>query len=230
MKPAATHSRVERRLTTPRAAAIAGLLFALLFTASLVPIRIAIPDGPLADAEWSRAQVRNIELAIGLTPFAGIAFLWFMGVVRDRLGAQEDQFFATVFFGSGLLFVAMIFAASALAGSTLTLLPQLSDTAEMSDAFLLGRAAMFQIMNVYAIKMAGVFMLSLSTIWMRTGVMPRFFAFVTIALALVLLVAINFSLWIVLLFPAWVACISLTILYLNLRRRAGTGADGLDPG
>jgi hypothetical protein len=27
-----------------------------------------------------------VSLALGLLPFAGIAFLWFIGVVRDRLG------------------------------------------------------------------------------------------------------------------------------------------------
>jgi hypothetical protein len=40
---------------------------------------------------------------------AGIAFLWFIGVIRDHLGDREDRFFATVFLGSGLLFVAMLF-------------------------------------------------------------------------------------------------------------------------
>ncbi len=36
-----------KRLTTPKAAAIAGILFALLFTASIVLIRISLPTGPL---------------------------------------------------------------------------------------------------------------------------------------------------------------------------------------
>ena len=49
-------------------------------------------------------------MGLYLVPFAGIAFLWFIGVVRDRIGEREDKFFATVFFGSGLLFVAMLFA------------------------------------------------------------------------------------------------------------------------
>ena len=60
-----------------------------------------------------------MSLALGLLPFAGIAFLRFIGVVRDRLGPLEDQFFATVFFGSGLLFLAMAFVSAALAGGIL---------------------------------------------------------------------------------------------------------------
>ncbi len=56
-------------------------------------------------------------MALNLVPFAGVAFLWFIGVLRDRLGQQEDRFFATVFFGSGLLFLAMLFAAAAVIGA-----------------------------------------------------------------------------------------------------------------
>ena len=48
-----------------------------------------------------------------LMPFAGIAFLWFIGVVRDGFGSFEDKFFSTVFIGSGLLFLAMMFVSSA---------------------------------------------------------------------------------------------------------------------
>ena len=48
-----------------------------------------------------------------MAPFAGIAFLWFIGVLRNRVGALEDQFFSTVFLGSGLLFVASLFASAA---------------------------------------------------------------------------------------------------------------------
>ena len=55
-------------------------------------------------------------LALNLVPFAGIAFLWFIGVVRDRLGMYEDRFFATIFFGSGILFLAMFFAAATVLG------------------------------------------------------------------------------------------------------------------
>ena len=57
-------------------------------------------------------------MAIGLVPFAGIAFLWFMGVACDLLGHLEDQFFSTVFTGSGLLFLGMVFIWAAI-GATI---------------------------------------------------------------------------------------------------------------
>jgi len=44
-------------------------------------------------------------VGVDLAPFAGIAFLWFIAVVRNLIGDREDRFFATVFLDSGLLFV-----------------------------------------------------------------------------------------------------------------------------
>jgi hypothetical protein len=64
--------------------------------------------------------------------------------------------------------------------------------------------------------MASVFMISLGTIWLRTGLMHRGWAFITYALALVLLISINFSLWVVLIFPAWVLAISVYFLLVNM--------------
>ncbi len=102
-------SIIQTRLTTPRAAAIAGILFSILLIASLVLVRISVPANPQDVGTWLSVGWRNIKLALNLLPFAGIAFLWFIGVVRDRLGQQEDRFFATVFLGSGLLYLAMLF-------------------------------------------------------------------------------------------------------------------------
>jgi|OpeIllAssembly_1097287.scaffolds.fasta_scaffold21042_3 MFS superfamily sulfate permease-like transporter len=112
---------VRRRLRTPRAAAVAGILFAVLFSASMLLIRLVLPEelaGPNA-ADWLEKNTSLITLALTLVPFAGIAFLWFMGVVRSHLGELEDQLFSTVMFGSALLFLGMIFVSAALAVLTL---------------------------------------------------------------------------------------------------------------
>ena len=207
----------SQKLWTPRAAAIAGILFAVLFISSIVFIRLSIPANPADGGAWLKDRAGTVLLALNLVPFAGIAFLWFMGVMRDRLGHLEDQFFSTVFFGSGLLFLAMTFASAALAGGTLAAHAVESSRLIDSGVYTFARAVMYRISNVYAIKMAGVFMISLGTIWVRTGVMPRWLAFLTYALALVLLVIIGSSLWVTLIFPGWVCVVSLYILALNLR-------------
>jgi hypothetical protein len=207
-----------RKLTTPRAAAIAGFLFSILFTTSLLLLRTAIPESFTAGTEWVDTGSERISIALVLMPFAGIAFLWFIGVVRDQIGELEDKFFSTVFFGSGLLFLAMVFISMAIAGGIIAAYQ--INTGEILDSRIIyfARAVMLQLSNVYALRMAGVFMISLGTIWWRTGLMPRWLIVITYLIALILLIVINLSLWVTLLFPAWVFVIDLYVLYNNQRR------------
>lgn len=145
---------VRRSLRTPRAAGIAGVLFALLLTAALVLVRLAAPAGPgdaaavLADP----SRRRLVILALNLVPFAGIAFLWFIGVVRDRIGQHEDRFFATVFLGSGLLFVAMLFVASAVTAGFLA--DAAARPGAPQDVSGVGRRVGAVVLHVYAMRMA----------------------------------------------------------------------------
>ena len=105
-------------LRTPRAAAVAGILFSLLLGLALILITVSAPSDTAKPGAWLSDPARRgaVAIALNLVPFAGIAFLWFIGVVRDRIGQREDRFFASMFLGSGLLFVAMLFAAAAFAG------------------------------------------------------------------------------------------------------------------
>jgi len=209
-------------LKTPRAAALAGILFTVLFTSSYVLIRLSIPANPADAGAWLEERAGTVSLALSLLPFAGIAFLWFIGVVRDRLGHLEDQFFSTVFFGSGLLFLAMAFVSAALAHGIVATYALEHSRFIDSGMYTLIRAVMYRITNVYAIKMAGVFMISLATIWVRTRLMPRSLAFLTYVLALGLLLSITSSLWVTLIFPAWVGAVSVYILVSDLRRASST--------
>jgi hypothetical protein len=212
-------SLTRQKLTTPRAAAVAGILFSVLLIISLVLVRISIPGDPKQLGTWIGDSWRTVNLALNLLPFAGIAFLWFIGVVRDRLGEYEDRLFATVFLGSGLLFLAMLFSSAAVAGGMITMLGAISPTKLLeSGVYLFGRAVTYEIMNVYAIKMSGVFMISTCTIAMRTGIFPRWMAFLGYALALLLILSIGLLPWISLVFPLWVLLISVYILLTNLRK------------
>ena len=105
-------------LKTPRAAAIAGILFSVLLICSLWLFWQSVPVAPHETGSWLKASSERVSLALNLIPFAGVAFLWFLGVLRDRLGEQEDQFFATVFLGSGLLFLGAIFVAASIMGDS----------------------------------------------------------------------------------------------------------------
>lgn len=201
---------VRQRLTAPKAAGVAGILFAVLFGTSIVLMRLAVDRHSDVAISWTGPETTQIRVALGLMPYAGIAFLWFIGVVRDRLGELEDRFFSSIFLGSGLVLIAMIFASSAIAGGILAAAQLDDDSAFIVTTF--GRAEMLEITNVYALRMAGVFMISLGTVWLRTGLMKRWTVVLTYVLALTLLVMINLSLWAQLVFPAWTLLISVLIL------------------
>jgi hypothetical protein len=210
-------AQIRQALKTPRAAALAGILFSVLLIASQVLIGISIPANPMGAATEVISHSKIIALALRLVPFAGIAFLWFIAVVRDRLGELEDRFFATVFLGSGLLYVAMMFISTALAGGLIRVLGKEAGNIVQSGAYALGRAEIYQITQVYGTKMAGVFMISTCTILLRTRTAPRWITFLGYALALILLLSIGTVQWISLVFPAWVFLVSLYILIENLR-------------
>ena len=216
------------KLTSPRAAAVAGILFSVLLIASLAIIRLAVPADPRDAGRWLAGDTRPIELALTLLPFAGIAFLWFIGVVRDRLGEYEDRLFATVFLGSGLLFLAMLFASAAIAGGILIAYGASPTALVGSEMYAFARAATYVILNTYAIKMAGVFMISTATLFLRTRVTPRWMALLGYALALLLLVSISRVSGIIVVFPLWILLISIYILIENYRRGPDTAVSGAD--
>jgi hypothetical protein len=206
------------QLKTPKAAAIAGIAFSLLLLLILWLLRTSIPADPLEPGAWLATDTKAITVALNLVPFAGVAFIWFIGVLRDRLGQLEDRFFASVFFGSALLFLAMLFAAAAVIGAVM-LVASVSEPNELinSATFRFARAVSYIIMNVYAIKMAAVFMISTSTVVIRTGIAPRWIAFLGLLLAVILLIGSFFISWSVAVFPSWVFLISVYILIDNLR-------------
>jgi hypothetical protein len=196
-----------RQLSTPRAAAAAGVLFALLFGTSLVLIRLALPEGEAAGAQWLQSGSTHLRVAATIMPFAGIAFLWFMGVVRDGLGRYEDKFFSTVFICSGVLFLAMMFVAGGVGAGL-----ERSHVAGDPDVATFGQMVLLTVSKTYALRMAAVFMISLATIWLKTGLMPRWLVAVSYLAAVGLLVASDVTMWLVLAFPVWVLVVSLLLL------------------
>ncbi len=207
-----------RGLRTPKAAAIAGIAFSVLLIIIFWLLRSAVPADPLEPGAWLHTSSGTIAVALNLVPFAGIAFLWFLGVLRDRLGALEDQFFATVFFGSALLFLAMMFAAAAILGALILAFTAHPNEVINSTTFYFARAVAYNIMNVYAIKMAAVFMISTSTVVIYTRIAPRWIAVLGFIMALALLFGSYFIDWSFFVLPLWVFLISVYILVDSYRR------------
>jgi hypothetical protein len=201
-------------LRTPRAAGVAGIIFSLLLGTALVLIRLAAPAG---SSEGSATLTdpgtrRSIAIALNLVPFAGIAFLWFIGVIRDRVGDREDRFFATVFLGSGLLFVGMLFVGAAVAGGLLAGAAAPAGSAPTPALWDIEQRLISTLLNVYAIRMGAVFILSTTVIGVRTGIIPRWLALAGYAAAAILLFLVTISPWVNLVMPVWAFVLSVHIL------------------
>lgn len=210
-------------LRAPRAGAIAGIIFSILLIASIGLIRTAVPANPDEAGTWLSGGWKGVQIALNLLPFAGVAFLWFIGVMRDRMGELEDRFFATVFLGSGILFLAMLFASSAVASTVLILHGTIRGRLIDSGLYAFGRTLAYLIMNVYAMKMAGVFMISSCTIGLRISILPKWMSYIGYALAVVLLLTSSHFHWSPLLFPMWALMVSTYVLFANLRSREEIG-------
>ena len=218
--PTETGERAPRFLQTPRAAGVAGILFALMFGAIVVLFRSVLPLDPrsagtlLTDA----GDRRNLDFALGLIPFCGIFFLWFLGAVRAHIGQAEDRFFATIVLGSGLLFIAMLFVFGALFGALISL-AGLYDGDPPLALWRLGREISFNVAIVYAMRVGAVFMFSSSVIAYRLRIHVRPIVVVGFAGALLLLFASPTTPWLQLVFPFWVLLVSINILVLAYRSR-----------
>jgi hypothetical protein len=204
-------------LRTSRSAAVAGVIFAVFLITALVLLRLSVPAHPEVPGAWLTDSRRRtaVAVALNLVPFAGIAFLWFIGVLRDRIGEREDRFFATVFLGSGLLFVGMLFVSAAVAGALVA--GATSSALPDSGTLALGRNVTTSLLNVYAMRMAAVFTLTTVTIARRTQIVSRWLTLAGLVCALVLLVGVGITPWVELLFPLWILALSLDILLAGFR-------------
>ncbi|MFD9354334.1 hypothetical protein [Streptomyces sp. NPDC060031] len=195
------------RLRTPRAAGTAGIAFAVLLAAAIVLMRLAIPSGDGADAAVDPDKRWAVRVALEIVPFAGICFLWFMGAVRAHAGEAEDRFVATVFLGSGFVFVATLFVAAAAAGTVLQ---------ESADAGF-GRQYAYTVLTTYAMRMAAVFVFATSTIGRRLGIFPRPLALLGYVTGLVLILVGSGIPWSELILPAWALVVGLHVLRVGMR-------------
>jgi hypothetical protein len=196
----------------PKAAGIAGLAFGLILIGVLLLLQSATPDSVAESGTWTEDEGRReaVSAALALIPFAGIAFLWFIAVVRSSFGHREDRFFDAVFTGSGLLFVAMLFAAAAVLMAALSLVDAgvARDPAADAEAWALASA----LLGSFGARMAAVFALTVSTAGLRMGSLPKVVAALGYATGLLLLLTPPLPRWAQLLFPAWVMALSILVL------------------
>jgi len=222
--------RFRRAASSIESAALAGAACAILLPLSS---RLLLRQPGLGTSEAQRAtwyadpgNQRWVLIGLSLAPFAAIAFLWFIAVIRRRLGEREDQFFSTVFLGSGFAF-AFLTVISAAAAATPTLVVRYSQQEVPSpDVLALAHSLWFGLFVVSASRFAAVFMIVTSTIGMMFRALPRWVGICGYAFGLVLFVTGAFSDPLEFLFPVWLLVVSITLL---VSRRVVEQEDGLSP-
>lgn len=212
-RPPDAHSSFSESVRTPRSAGIAGIVFAVIM---LFEMTVSRANGfTSGDSEWlsDPAMDQMGSVAVSLVPFAGIAFLWFIGVVRSRIGDREDRLFSTVFLGSGLLFVMAMFVAAATLAGTAKLYPD--GAGPDNPTVALANALSAEMVATFGLRMAGVFVASACSLGARTGALPRWLIGLGFLTALALLVGSPLSPWLALIFPIWVLIFSIHTLVVG---------------
>jgi hypothetical protein len=217
-KPEGFQKLVRREVRSPRSAALAGILYSLLMVTSMILLRTGSIANPAEiSSDWLEVRSAEVSVVLVLIPFAGIAFLWFTGVMRDLLGDLEDKFFATVFLGSGIILVVMMFVWAAAYGAIFGTYQAVAGVLTDFDVFIYATVFTNLIIGDYFLRMAAVYMLSIGSLWTRTKAVPRWLSIVTYIVALAFLFFAGGLRWAQFIFPAWVLLVSVYILILNYR-------------
>jgi len=222
--------RVGRHVRSLEAAAIAGGIYAVLAVVA-VSLLSRYPSLDQTEEEitaWFDHSANQSSLIIGLNLVAvsSIAFLWFVAVTRRRLGDLEDRFFGTVFFGSAIVYVAIwlvggaVLAGPAVATTTL----DAGSVSEASASLAAGIGA--GLLLVVAPRVQAVFVLTTSTLILRSRVLPSWLAVVGYVIAVVMFVFPLVVEPVGLGFPTWVFVVSIVIF---LHRPTGTRDSATEP-
>ncbi len=215
--------RLRQALSSVEAAAMAGFAAAVLLTLSVYLFgRQPGVTSTSVDPSWYTDQGHRTTILIGLNlaPLGVIAFLWFMAVIRRRLGEREDQLFATVFLGSGLAF-GFLTITGAVSAALPTLIVHFGHRATPDPTTVaLAHSLWFGLWAVSASRMVGVFIVATSTVGARFGAFPRWLSSFGLVLGAVLTITGAFAGPLDFLFPIWLVVVSLTLLVTRGDRRA----------
>ena len=215
--------RARQALSFVQSGALEGLAAAVLMTLSIYLIERQPGVGTASrDLSWygDPGNRFTVELGLDLGALGMVAFLWFMAVIRRRLADREDQFHATVFLGSGIAFVILATTAAVCAAAP-TLVVHFGSEESLSDSTLaLAHGLWFGLWGIAASRFAGVFMAATSTLGLRFGALPTWLARTGFALGALLGITGAFAGPLDFLFPAWLALVSITLLFTRRDRSA----------
>ena len=223
---------IVRRRWSIESAAIAGIVYAVLASFSLLVV-LDYPGPNLAEAEleaWFADGDNRRRLLVGLNlgTLGAVAFLWFVAVLRNRIGEQEDRFFGTVFYGSAIMHaVFWILGLASLASIPAAI--DLFDVPVRVDSAAVGSTGGFAaaMLLVAGPRIQALFVVSTSTIFLRTRTAPKWLGLIGYGFGIVLFVIPVVARPVGLGFPIWVFVSSVTVLVT--KRVEGDSRSGSAP-
>ncbi|MEN9647096.1 MAG: hypothetical protein RL238_3765 [Actinomycetota bacterium] len=206
---------VRRRLASVEAAAIAGIVCAVGWMLSLNGLlRVPGVQADAADIESYYADDGSTAAAIlwlQVLVVSTIAFLWFVGVVRGRLGEREPRLFGTVFFGASIMLALLLFVGASLLAAP-AMLASIGDQAPDPGASAITRSAAAVVLSVFAPRIATLVMFSTAGLGRATGALPKWLIWITYILGVVEFLNITVSRSTIFTVPAWIAVVSVVLL------------------
>jgi hypothetical protein len=207
--------RVRRRVVSIEAAAIAGIVCAIGWSLALRGL-LRAPGVGASDAEIGEyyADAANGTAAIvwlQVLVISTIAFLWFVGVVRARLGEREPRLFGTVFFGSSILLAALLFTGAALLSAPAVLVAW-GDRTPDPGAASMSRAGASVVLSVYAPRVATLVMFSTASLGRATRALPPWLVWLTYVIGVLTFVNVSVATPSVYVVTAWIALVSVVLL------------------
>lgn len=202
-------------------AAVAGIVYSLTAAAALLLLR-SVPAPSSTEAQWlewiaGSGNRRNLILGLNLASVSAVAFLWFVAVVRRRVGDREDRFFATVFMGSAVVYVGIWITAAAIVAAP-AVLHGFDDTAPLGwETYRLAEGTAASILLVAGPRIQAVFVASTSTVFLRARVVPNWLAYLGYFVAVVMFAVPIVSEPVGLGLPGFVLVASITILLTQRR-------------
>jgi hypothetical protein len=225
--PLIPSGRVRRRLLSIEAAAIAGIVCAIGWSLSLGGLLgapgVGAPDEEIVEYYSERSHGTSAVIWLQVLVVATIAFLWFVGVVRGRLGDREPRLFGTVFFGSSMLLAALVFVGAALLAAPAVLVA-VGDRPPDPGAVAVTRAAAAVIFSVFAPRVATLVMFSTASLGRATGALPRWLIWLTYLIGIATFINVSVATPSVYVVPTWIALVSIVLLL----RRPPQGFDLAD--
>jgi hypothetical protein len=209
------------RLRSVEAAAVAGVLYSVFTIAAIVALSkfpsLALSDEALTAWFDDTEHQATLILGLNLAALSSVSFLWFVAVVRRRLGDREDRFFATVFRGSAIVYVSIWLTGAAVVAAPAVAMTIHDDGAISKEVATLDAGLGAALLLMVAPRIQSVFLFSTSTLILRTGTLPKWVSYLGYLLGTILFVfpLVYEPLGIAL--PVWVFIVSVAILVNRLQ-------------